>query len=1411
MAVSSPKGPATGRIRKLGAEAVSLLRTSVSITSVALCVEELVLNALDAHASRIEVRVNMNTFSVCVSDNGVGLDLENLRLIGERYTTSKFDGEDMYYDADGNEAFTKNVLARPPRQFGFFGEALASLRDISTLEIYTKTSTGPSLLKKFKDGALVCCSDVCAPKPSAGTTVQVHRLFYNMPLRQRGQPAAALSHIKQTVQRMAIIHPQVTFKLINDVNNKIIVEAKQCESSLQAFRDTFLTLGATMLDNLHTLRRVDDTGQQYTLEGFLSTIGHFSKSYQFVFLNKRLLRKSVLHKHINGVIKDSSLSGLRMTAADTDTGPQYSPPIAKAEKFGVYVLNLITNVPHDVCIHHDKSLVEFKDWDAVLNFVDEAISTFLAAHGLLHGLAQECNVESESLGKSPGGRSSVLLPSKVYEYHGSYLRSAPVKRKYTEPPASTPQKRRFISSPVYSQYGSPVTDISNAYTLRNTPRTPGHSKRQARTRQGTPGLAKVTDKFKAKLASMGYSPRSLSKTESPASANPKTTCAVATDLLTSPAKSHRKPNSGCDSRLQSSSLGVASTRSQIGSNNGNITEMHESMQAVLRGGGEANASESNSIAVAHCITCTASDTAGDVLSALGAHGTLNKDFEKVENPDDPLAFTNEPVRVQNDDEDDGKEEDSTRKPSQLAALSGSLGCPSEETTNPSAIPPALPNATSKSKRRLPQSKHQSCFNLQRQIPPLFRAHAAPHNSTARREKQSKEAQSIEQTFPRRDFKTSAQLGTDSQGPTHSRPRPSKPSSNQNDTYEQSHYTLKTHVPTFGSHLDRYPGRLSRPCSSVTPGTGVTDPSRAQHEPHLPSQSEFGTEPVCQFQLQSLPFLQDVVKRSVEARANTTPVVSTSTKHKPGTLTHKEINLHSFAKRSSCSAFAPTGSKDVRQKTPLDAEMPTVITNQEVSDHEAAIVSSDEENSNTSQSPAMTAVDLASEAQNIIRQKVQNVDELPAVSVCQEVSDQAMSSTSRKNPSLKIPAPTTRRGLAIARDEGGCILSTTGCVNKSNSTVAKSTQPKEPLKHVEKHLSRRERLVSKGYGSRDIEQLNAIIREGVSDSKLNAALVTMEQSKVEKHRAEPAQHVPTSGVGGLKEKKGTASSEDSETSTELNVTSILAEWENPVLRPMGQPLRCYSASYAKFLKGAEVTSAEPVLFTRDMLDKARVLKQMDKSYIVCLLPYRTNAVDNPVVALLDQHAAHERLRLEEILSEFSKGRQNNIGPVPLDPFIAVKVTEEDAQCVQQQCEALLRWGIEVIVDLEAAFDERIIVCSLPEVFKTGIREDEVGHVVRTLMNEQIHIHRNTGSMTTILPRVMKRVFNHVACRGAIKFGDELGIDVCRQIVADLAKCDLPFQCAHGRPTLIPLADLEQIDKYRLVKQKQSSGEKRMALA
>ena len=81
--------PVTSRIRRLEPATAARLRSSSCVPSVVSAVSELVLNSIDAGATAIEARIDLQGFKITVSDNGSGMLLEDLQLAGERYATSK--------------------------------------------------------------------------------------------------------------------------------------------------------------------------------------------------------------------------------------------------------------------------------------------------------------------------------------------------------------------------------------------------------------------------------------------------------------------------------------------------------------------------------------------------------------------------------------------------------------------------------------------------------------------------------------------------------------------------------------------------------------------------------------------------------------------------------------------------------------------------------------------------------------------------------------------------------------------------------------------------------------------------------------------------------------------------------------------------------------------------------------------------------------------------------------------------------------------------------------------------------------------------------------------------------------------------------------------------------------------------
>ncbi|KAH9376175.1 hypothetical protein HPB48_017167 [Haemaphysalis longicornis] len=272
-------------LKRLTPEVVNKLRSGVAIVSIAHCMEELVLNALDAGATCIAVRLNMPYHKVQVVDNGHGMSRDQLENCGERYCTSK--------------CRTVSDLAHP-KFYGYRGEALSSIVEMSGLvQIESKSSSCPqSCCKTFAQGKLRELAPSTANRPSAGTTVTVLDFMYNLPVR-RGCVSEAIDFefCLQHLEGIALSHPEVSFTLRNDVTGEKQFQTHKTSSVLDIFAQLFGARKAA------TLKRTFLKHKRLAVEAYISLEGHTTKQLQFVYLNKRLLLKTRVHKLVHNVIR----------------------------------------------------------------------------------------------------------------------------------------------------------------------------------------------------------------------------------------------------------------------------------------------------------------------------------------------------------------------------------------------------------------------------------------------------------------------------------------------------------------------------------------------------------------------------------------------------------------------------------------------------------------------------------------------------------------------------------------------------------------------------------------------------------------------------------------------------------------------------------------------------------------------------------------------------------------------------------------------------------------------------------------------------------------------------------------------------------------------------------------------------
>ncbi|KAE8586011.1 hypothetical protein XENTR_v10021522 [Xenopus tropicalis] len=364
-------------IRCLKKEVQHKLRSGVTISSVGQCVEELVLNSIDALSTCIAVRIDLETVRIQVVDNGSGLCPEDLDRLGMRYFTSK--------------CHSLNDLENL-KFHGFRGEAIASIADVSSIvEISSKCkNTSKTFYKLIQNGKLLSVQEANTSRPSAGTTFSVYNLFYNLPVRRKCMDQTVeFENIRQRVESLSLIHPSISFSLKNDAMHSVVLQLAKTKDVCSRFCQIYgLPRSQKLCEIQHKVREFD-------MWGYISCEGHYNKRMQYLYVNNRLVLKTKLHQHIDFLLRKESLI---CKPKNINVGKTSSPGRSRScqELYGIFIININCHYSeYDVCFEPAKTLIEFKDWDTVLRFVEEGVKAFLKREKLYVEPPKE-----DTLGKS---------------------------------------------------------------------------------------------------------------------------------------------------------------------------------------------------------------------------------------------------------------------------------------------------------------------------------------------------------------------------------------------------------------------------------------------------------------------------------------------------------------------------------------------------------------------------------------------------------------------------------------------------------------------------------------------------------------------------------------------------------------------------------------------------------------------------------------------------------------------------------------------------------------------------------------------------------------------------------------------------------------------------------------------------
>jgi DNA mismatch repair protein MLH3 len=204
--------------------------------------------------------------------------------------------------------------------------------------------------------------------------------------------------------------------------------------------------------------------------------------------------------------------------------------------------------------------------------------------------------------------------------------------------------------------------------------------------------------------------------------------------------------------------------------------------------------------------------------------------------------------------------------------------------------------------------------------------------------------------------------------------------------------------------------------------------------------------------------------------------------------------------------------------------------------------------------------------------------------------------------------------------------------------------------------------------------------------------------------------------------------------------------------------------------------------------------------------------NGMLLCLDQHAAHERVRLEQLEQQLycsnnntdNNNNSSNSSTVSVVPTLrrskllqskllqkpySIDITTSDSELLKAQLPQLQSWGFKLQLQQPQldAVTVHVQVHAVPTVCGVQLSCKDLMSLVHYYASLSSALHS-----TARLPH-MQHILKYKACHGAIRFGDTLQLYECEQIVQQLSQCSLPFQCAHGRPNVVPLISIDMLQQ------------------
>ena len=343
-----------GRIIVLDENTSNKIAAGEVVEKPASVVKELVENSIDAGATSISVDIKNGGISyIKITDNGSGMDEDDVEIAFERHATSKIKrAEDL-----------DSVIT-----MGFRGEALASIASVSSVELMTKTAASAyGMYVQIRGGVF---QDVRQTGCPVGTTFIIKDLFFNTPARYKflKKDSTEAGYISDTISRIALGNPDISFKLTNGKTTLIHTPGNNDLKSV-----IYSIYGKEIIKDLVEIEYADE---KIKINGYVGKpeAARSNRNYQSLYINKRYVKSKLVSYSV-----EQAFSSILMK-----------------NRFPFYVLNIDINpVLIDANVHPAKTEVRFADESYLSRTIYMAVSNALTTGGNLFNPVSVPNKDRE--------------------------------------------------------------------------------------------------------------------------------------------------------------------------------------------------------------------------------------------------------------------------------------------------------------------------------------------------------------------------------------------------------------------------------------------------------------------------------------------------------------------------------------------------------------------------------------------------------------------------------------------------------------------------------------------------------------------------------------------------------------------------------------------------------------------------------------------------------------------------------------------------------------------------------------------------------------------------------------------------------------------------------------------------------